>query len=54
MTYRTKRTTRTLVRTASVLALVGLLAACSSIPRERTSPCACDWRPLTQQTETTA
>ena len=54
MTYRTNEATRTLVRAAGVLALAGLIAACSSIPRERTSPCACDWRPLTQQTETTA
>ena len=54
MTYRTKRTTRTLVRAAGVLALAGLLAACSSIPRERTSPCACDWRPLTQTEEALA
>ena len=54
MTHRTNRTTRTLVRVVGILALAGLLAACSSIPRERTSPCACDWRPLNQQTETTA
>ena len=43
-----------IARVVLALALSALLTACSSIPRERTSPCACDWRPLNQQTETLA
>ena len=43
-----------MIRVLIALGLAATLAACSSIPRERTSPCACDWRPLNQQTETTA
>ena len=43
-----------ITRVALALGLAALLAACSSIPREHTSPCACDWRPLNQQTEALA
>ena len=52
MIRRTHR--HALLRIAIPLGLAALLTACSSVPREHTSPCACDWRPLTQQTETTA
>ncbi|MEM8651715.1 MAG: hypothetical protein AAGF54_14370 [Pseudomonadota bacterium] len=34
----------------SILCLVGL-AACQSIPSERTSPCVCDLKPINQSTE---
>ena len=44
----------TITRAVLALTLTTLLTACSSIPREHTSPCACDWRPLNQQTETLA
>ena len=44
----------TITRSVLALGFAALLTACSSIPRERTSPCACDWRPLNQQTETLA
>ena len=37
-----------MIRTLIALGLAALMTACSSLPRERTSPCACDWRPLTQ------
>ena len=43
-----------MIRVLITLALAATLAACSSIPRERTSPCACDWRPLTQTEEALA
>ena len=43
------------LRAGAILTALALgLSACSSIPRERTSPCACDWRPLTQTDEATA
>ena len=43
-----------ITRAVLALGLAALLTACSSIPREHTSPCACDWRPLNQQTEALA
>ena len=43
-----------IARPVLALGFVALLTACSSIPREHMSPCACDWRPLNQQTETLA
>ena len=35
-----------MTRILIALGMVTLLTACSSIPREYTSPCACDWRPV--------
>ena len=43
-----------MIRTLIALGLAALMTACSSLPRERTSPCACDWRPLTQTEEALA
>ncbi len=40
--------------TSKAIFLLGvalILASCASIPVERTSPCACDWQPINQQTE---
>ena len=44
----------TAARIAITLGLAGLLTACSSLPREHTSPCACDWRLINERAEASA
>ena len=43
-----------MIRILIALGMAVMLTACSSIPEEYTSPCACDWRPLNESMEASA